>query len=294
VNLKILDGGMMMYIRLSMRRKNVTNVYITIGVMKTHRITKKLEETQKKTVSEIRDQAYTELYRKLDTKEGENDVYKMAKLWERKTRDFNQVKYIRDEVDRLLVKDEEIKNRWREYFKKLFNNKSEKTAIELDDSIDTNRRFVRRIQESEVKETLKKMKIGKALRSDDIPIEVWRCLRDIAIVWLTKLFNIIFRSNKMHDEWRRSILVPIFKNKWDIQSCTNYRGIKLMSYTMKLWERVIEHRLRKLTIVSKNQFGFMPGKSTMEAIFLIKITYGETSRTEGPTYDIYWFRESVW
>jgi hypothetical protein len=60
-------------------------------------------------MSEVRGRVYTELYRKLDTKEGENDVYKMAKLRERKTRDFHQVKYIKDEADRLLVKDEEIK-----------------------------------------------------------------------------------------------------------------------------------------------------------------------------------------
>jgi hypothetical protein len=178
-------------------------------------------------VSEARGQTYTELYRKLNTKEGENDVYKMAKLREMKTRDFHQVKCIKDEADRLLVKDEEIKNIWRAYFDKLFND-------ELDDSIDANRRFVRRIQESEVKEALKKMKTSKALGPDDIPIEVWRCLEDKAIVWLTKLFNTIFRSNKMPDEWRRSILVPIFKNKGNIQSCTNYRGIKLMSHTIKL------------------------------------------------------------
>jgi hypothetical protein len=168
------------------------------------------------------------------------------------------------------VKDEEIKNGWRAYFDKLFNDESEKTAIELDDSIDTNRRFVRRIQESEVKEALKKMKTGKTLGPNDIPIEVWRCLGDIAIMWLTKLFNTIFRSNKMSDEWRRSILVPIFKNKENIQSCTNYRGIKLTSHTLKFLERVIEHRLRKLTTVSKNQFGFIPEMSTMEAIFLIR------------------------
>jgi Reverse transcriptase (RNA-dependent DNA polymerase) len=74
----------------------------------------------------------------------------------------------------------------------------------------------------------------------------------------------------MSDDWRISILVPIFKNKGDIQSCTNYRGIKLMNHTINLWERVIEHRLRKLTIISKNQFGFMLGRSTMEAIFLIR------------------------
>ena len=103
-----------------------------------------------------------------------------------------------------------------------------------------------------------------------IPIKVWRCLKDIAIVWLTKLFNHIFRSNKMPDEWKRSILVPIYKNKGDIQSCTNYQRIKLMSHTMKLCERVIEHRLRATTRVFMNQFSFMSRRSTMEAIFLIR------------------------
>ena len=39
---------------------------------------------------------------------------------------------------------------------------------------------------------------------------------------------------------------------------------------MKLWERFIEHRLRRMTSVTKNQFGFMPGRSTMEAIFLVR------------------------
>jgi hypothetical protein len=43
-----------------------------------------------------------------------------------------------------------------------------------------------------------------------------------------------------------------------------------MSHTMKLWERIIEHRLRGVTNVTENQFGFMPGRSTMEAIFFIR------------------------
>jgi hypothetical protein len=56
----------------------------------------------------------------------------------------------------------------------------------------------------------------------------------------------------------------------DVQSCTNYQGIKLMSHTIKLWERIIEHRLRRVTNVTENQFGFMPERSTMEMIFLIR------------------------
>ena len=137
-------------------------------------------------------------------------------------------------MDQLLVKGQDIKQRWQRYFDNLFNGENETMDTQLDDSFDDlNRCFVRRIQESEVKEALKRMKGGKAMGPDGIPIEVWKCLGDIAIVWLTKLFNHIFRSNKMPDEWR-STLVPIFKNKGDIQSCTIYREIKLMSHTMKL------------------------------------------------------------
>uniref|UniRef100_A0A8I6YD54 Reverse transcriptase domain-containing protein n=1 Tax=Hordeum vulgare subsp. vulgare TaxID=112509 RepID=A0A8I6YD54_HORVV len=236
--------------------------------MEKYKVAKK---AAKRTVSEARGRAYEDLYQRLNTKEGERDIYKMAKIRERKTRDVGEVKCIKDGDDQLLVKDEAIKRRWREYFDNLYNGEVDSSTIELDDSFDdTSMCFVRRIQECEVKEALKRMKVGKAMGPDGIPIEVWRGLGDIAIVWLTKLFNLIFRSNKMPEEWRRSILVPIFKNKGGVQSCTNYHGIKLMSHTMKLWERVIEHRLRRLTSVTKNQFGFMPGRSTMEAIFLVR------------------------
>ena len=83
----------------------------------------------------------------------------------------------------------------------MFNGENENTNVQLDDSFDdTNRRFVRRIQESEVRETLKRMKGCKAMSPDGVPIKVWRYLGDIAIVWLTKMFSNIFRSNKMPEE----------------------------------------------------------------------------------------------
>jgi hypothetical protein len=43
-----------------------------------------------------------------------------------------------------------------------------------------------------------------------------------------------------------------------------------MSHTMKLWEMINEHRLRGVTNITENQFAFMPERSTMEAIFLIR------------------------
>ena len=106
--------------------------------------------------------------------------------------------------------------------------------------------------------------------SNAIPIEVWKCLGEFGVKWLTKLFNKIWQSNKMHDEWRKSTLVPLYKNKGDIQDCSNYRGIKLISHTMKLWKKVIEHNLREHAKIAKNQFGFMLERSTMEAIHILR------------------------
>ncbi|KAK3522013.1 hypothetical protein QTP70_021391 [Hemibagrus guttatus] len=86
---------------------------------------------------------------------------------------------------------------------------------------------------------------------------------------LYSLFNRVLESERMPEEWRRSVLVPIFKNKGDVQSCSNYRGIKLMSHG--LWERVVEARLRKVVEICELQYGFMPRKSTTDAIFALRI-----------------------
>ena len=114
------------------------------------------------------------------------------------------------------------------------------------------------------------MRFGKVVGPDLIPVEVWKCLGEVGVDWLTELFNVIFRTGKMPSKWRTSTVIPLYKNKSDVQDCNNYRGIKLLSYTMKLWERVIEDRLRKEIPISKNQFGFMPGRSRTEAIHLIR------------------------
>ncbi|KAL0906721.1 hypothetical protein M5K25_025237 [Dendrobium thyrsiflorum] len=203
-------------------------------------------------------------------------MYKLAKQRDKSSKDLVQVKCIKDEDQKVLLLEEDIQQRWMRYFNKLFNEDYE-NAIDFGDLSILNEKkdfcFYRRISKIEVREALKKMKCGKAVGPDDIPIEVWKCLGEDGISWLTKLFNIILKTKKMPDEWRKSVLIPIFKNKGDAQDCANYRGIKLMCHTLKLWERVMEHRLRRDTNISQNQFGLMPGRSTMEAIHLLRDLY---------------------
>ena len=40
---------------------------------------------------------------------------------------------------------------------------------------------------------------------------------------------------------------------------------------MKLWERVVERRLRSELTFSEQQYGFMPGKSTTDALFALRV-----------------------
>jgi hypothetical protein len=69
------------------------------------------KKTTKRTVNEVRGQMYDGLYQRLGINKGEKDIYRMTKSQERMMRDIIQVKYIKDVTERLLTKDEDIKNR---------------------------------------------------------------------------------------------------------------------------------------------------------------------------------------
>ena len=140
-------------------------------------------------------------------------------------------------------------------------------------------RDVEDISGEEVRTRLRKMKKGKAQGPDDIPVEVWIALGNKDVEFLVNFFNRLLRGEKMPDERRRSVIVPLYKCKGDIKKCGNYRGIKLMSHTLKLWERVIEARIRKEVKIARQQFGFTPGRSTTDAIFCLRMLLEEW--TEG-------------
>ncbi|KAK3537373.1 hypothetical protein QTP70_008831 [Hemibagrus guttatus] len=230
---------------------------------------KELQRRVKREVSKAKQKAYDELYTRLDTREGEKDLYRLARQRDRDGKDVQQVRVIKDRDGRVLTSEESVQRRWKEYFEELMNEENEREKrVEGVNSVEQK---VDKIRKDEVRKALKRMKSGKAVGPDDIPVEVWKCLGEAAVEFLASLFNRVLERERMPEEWRRSVLVPIFKNKGNVQSCSNYRGIKLMSHTMKLWERVVEARLRKVVEICEQQYGFMPRKSTTDAIFALRI-----------------------
>jgi len=66
------------------------------------------------------------------------------------------------------------------------------------------------------------------------------------------------------------VVLPIYKGKVDPMECRSYRGIKLLEHAMKVMERIFENRIRQQIDIYGMQFGFMKGKVTPDAIFIVR------------------------
>ena len=66
--------------------------------------------------------------------------------------------------------------------------------------------------------------------------------------------------------------MPIFKKKGNIHEYSQYRGIKLLSHSLKLLEKVVEARIRRIVEgkLGEEQCGFRPGRGTTDLMFVIR------------------------
>ncbi|KAK4298997.1 hypothetical protein Pmani_028704 [Petrolisthes manimaculis] len=134
---------------------------------------KEMQSTAKKEVAKAKDRAYEKLYEKLDSREGEKDLYRLARQRDRAGRDVQHVKMIKDVDGNILTSEESVLRRWKEYFEELMNieNVRERRLEELEEWNEE----VQEISRDEVRKAMK-MKAGKAVGPDSIPVEAWRSL----------------------------------------------------------------------------------------------------------------------
>ena len=104
----------------AIREKRRYKVWLGTRNIESYEIYKKAMKDAKKVVSYAKFRAYDDLYNRLETR-GEKDSSKLAKIKERKIKDLDHIKCIKSNDQKGLVKDNDIKQRWREYFSKLLN-----------------------------------------------------------------------------------------------------------------------------------------------------------------------------
>ena len=155
-------------------------------------------------------------------------MYRLARQRNRAGKDVQHVRVIKDENGNVMVNSEAVLKRLKEYFEKLMNEENNREP--RTEEAEAVNKEVNCVSKEEVKNAVRRMKKDKAARPDELSVEVWKCMGEMGIKFLTRLFNRLLMGERMPEEWRRSVLIPIYKSKGDAHCC----AIKLMSHTMKV------------------------------------------------------------
>ena len=118
----------------------------------------------------------------------------------------------------------------------------------------------------EVREVLGKFRSGRAAGICQIPAELLQKGGDLLHRELTTVFKNVWTSGEIPSDWKRSIIVPIYKGKGDPKDCGNYRGISLLSVAGKTFARILLDQIRPHLLQHQRpeQSGFTSKKSTID------------------------------
>ena len=128
----------------------------------------------------------------------------------------------------------------------------------------------REITLNEIKDGIKTLQKGKATGPDDIPNEfLIEGERSVQVI-LWKVFNQIFAQEKVPEDWKEAEIISIYKGKGDPEVIGNYRGISIASNLGKLFERILNNRVKEVITYTEAQAGGRAKYSTVDQLYILK------------------------
>ena len=121
-----------------------------------------------------------------------------------------------------------------------------------------------------VEKSINKMKKGKAPSLSGVVTEMLKACSGICSKMISDLTNSIILNNTIPNEWNDGIIISLRKGKGKTLDRRNYRGLKSIEHILKIIERIIEDLIRSVVKIDDMQFGFMPGRGTTDAIFIVR------------------------
>jgi hypothetical protein len=197
------------------------------------------------------------------------EVFRVVKQMKKRNRDVTGAGCIRNASGKLVMEESELREVWRKHYEKLSNEEFDWDK----DSLGEKRVIsgpIQEISKQEVRLAVAKMKCNKAPGPTGVAAELLKGAGEDGIDWLTDICNAIVKEGQMPNDWNKSYMINVYKGKGDALECGSYRGIKLLEHPMKVFERVMETRLRQVLCIDEMQFGFTPGRGTTDAVFILR------------------------
>ncbi|KAK3894356.1 hypothetical protein Pcinc_001893 [Petrolisthes cinctipes] len=194
---------------------------------------------------------------------------------------------IQDKHGNCLTEKDEISKRWTEYCSELYNHQINGDPTVLNCPQSTNLDDFPILRE-EIELAIKSLKNGKTPGIDNIPGELIQNGGENMTIFLTRLCNRIWETGEWPSTWTQSLIITLHK-KGNIQQCSNYRTISLISHASKVMLKVILNRLTPQAeeIIAAEQAGFRKGRSTTEQIFNLRVLGEKYSQHQQDIYHLF-------
>ena len=208
---------------------------------------------------------------RLDAEDRKGTVFRVAKQIAGKNRDVVGGGCMRDVHGDIVVEEDKILEVWRAHYEKLSNEEFpwNREALPVVDAVRESCKG-EEITIEEVQDAIKKMKNNKAAGPSGVVADMLKAAGEAGTRWITDICNRVVKEGRIPEDWCKSWMVNVYKGKGDALQCGSYRGIRLLEHALKVLERVIEARVRKIVKIDDMQFGFMPERGTMDAIFIVR------------------------
>ena len=121
-----------------------------------------------------------------------------------------------------------------------------------------------------VKKAISQMKAGKAPGPTGIVVEMIRAAGDMGTSMIHDLAAAIILQIGKVLPCVQSFMVCLYKGKGDALERGNYHSLKLTEQVMEVLERIVDGLIRQLVSIDDSQFGFIPGRGTTDAIFVVR------------------------
>ena len=166
---------------------------------------------------------------------------------------------------------------WTEFIEKEIEKLHENRKHEKDKMNDP-------INEKEVQQAIKSLKNNKSTGPDKVKNEFIKYGGRELTKALSQTFNKIFENETIPISWNKSNTINIDKGKPDKELLENKRGISLTNNICKIFEKVINNRIKSALSFTEAQAGAREGRSSVDQLFILKSVIQQRKFQRKQTY----------